>query len=162
MNDTSWSKDRRIDAAGHAHVACESRKLPTEFVPRGLVKRRGIRNSGMTLHSRIWSDSLSEYLSTPAGVEGKKRKKKGKQEERGLNVGVRWYQMWLETKSPVEWGSGSGEIPCGWRLRKPRGLCMLALKSHVMLVRLDTLNPNLWKYTWHFRRAILTKRYPYS
>lgn len=61
------------------HVSLGS--SPQKRSPRALIKRRGIHSSGMALHSRIWNDSLSEKLSTPAGVGGKRKNKEGKWEE---------------------------------------------------------------------------------
>jgi hypothetical protein len=66
------------DAAYHAHVACESRKLSTETAsPRNLIKRRGIHSSGITLQSRILT-RFSLRAVTDSGRRGRKKRKRNR------------------------------------------------------------------------------------
>ena len=75
----SWSKERRIDAADHAHEACESWKLPTETSPESQLKDEEyavlgwlcIRESEVTLLA-------NSYRLRQAWKEEKRRKEIGK------------------------------------------------------------------------------------
>ena len=80
----SWSKERRIDAAGHAHEACESWKFPAEMVPPGLSEK--------TRKMQFWGDFASEnpkWLSKRTIIDSGRR---GRKEKRRMGNGKRGFK----------------------------------------------------------------------